>query len=137
MRKASTQGSLVSFHVICTGSVKRRDLTQAPSNEISDIGTLMYILLYYPPAPRCGDSDQGGYVGEWMVPRCYGIDDSEKGLLITKRIVGFRRRFNIFEKAGGVSRLPNSYFLYVAVIPAPGCGGKLTVLKKACSSQKN
>ena len=27
----------------------------------------------YPPAPRCGDSDQGIYVGEWMVPRCYGI----------------------------------------------------------------
>ena len=35
--------------------------------------------------PRCGDSDQGGCVGEWMVPRCYGINNSEKGLHITKK----------------------------------------------------
>ena len=31
-----------------------------------------------PPAPRCGDSDQGIYVVEWMVPRCYGIKYFEK-----------------------------------------------------------
>ena len=43
-----------------------------------------------------GDSDQGIYVGEWMLPRCYGIDYSERGLLITnknlvvvERILGF------------------------------------------------
>ena len=39
----------------------------------------------YPPAPRCGDSDHGIYVGEWMVPRCYRIDGSEKGVLVTKK----------------------------------------------------
>ena len=26
-------------------------------------------------------------VGEWMVPRCYGIVDSEKGVLVTKKLV--------------------------------------------------
>ena len=41
----------------------------------------------YPPAPRCGDSDHGIYVGEWMVPRCYRIDGSEKGVLVTKQLV--------------------------------------------------
>ena len=41
---------------------------------------------FNPPAPRCGDSDQGIYVGEWMVPRCYGIDGSEKGILVTKKL---------------------------------------------------
>ena len=40
-------------------------------------------------APRCGDSDQGICVGEWMVSRCYIIDDSEKGLLVTKKLVSF------------------------------------------------
>ena len=44
-------------------------------------------LVSCPPAPRCGDSDQGGCVGEWMVPRCYGIEGFEKGLLITKKLV--------------------------------------------------
>ena len=38
-----------------------------------------------PHAPRCGDSDHGIYVGEWMVSHCYRIDYSEKGLLVTKR----------------------------------------------------
>ena len=40
-----------------------------------------------PPAPRCGDSDQGIHVGEWMVPHCYGIDGSEKDVLFTKQLV--------------------------------------------------
>ena len=68
----------------------------------------------HPPAPRCGDSDQGIYVGEWMVPRCYGIEGFEKGLHTTKN----RTRlgvFDIFEKTGGVSKLPHSYFPYVGV----------------------
>ena len=44
-----------------------------------------------PPAPRCGDSDQGIYVGEWMLLRCYGIDNSEKGVLVTKNSLVFIR----------------------------------------------
>ncbi len=31
------------------------------------------------------------YVGEWMVPRCYGIDGSEKVLLITNNSLVFIR----------------------------------------------
>ena len=69
----------------------------------------------YPPAPRCGDSDQGIYVGEWMVPRCYGIDDSEKGVLVTNKLVSGWAFFEVFEKTRCLSRLPHSYFLYVAV----------------------
>ena len=38
----------------------------------------------YPPTPGCRDSDHGIYVGEWMVPRCYRIDGSEKPVLVTK-----------------------------------------------------
>ena len=44
---------------------------------------------YYPPAPRRGDSDHGIYMGEWMVPRCYRIDGSEKGVLVTQKLVSF------------------------------------------------
>ena len=44
-----------------------------------------------PPVPRCGDSDQGRYVGEWMVPRYYAIYDSEKGLLIKENSLVVKR----------------------------------------------
>ena len=69
----------------------------------------------YPPAPRCGDSDQGIYVGEWMVPRCYGIKYFEKGLLTTKNTRLCLGIFEVFEKAGGVSKQAHSYFLNVGV----------------------
>ena len=42
-----------------------------------------------PPQPGSGIAIKGIYVGEWMVPRCYRIDYSEKGLLITKKNVSF------------------------------------------------
>ena len=54
-------------------------------------------------------------MGEWMVPRCYGIDDSEKGLLITKKTRLFLGVFEVFEKRRSFSKLPHSYFLYVGV----------------------
>ena len=68
-----------------------------------------------PPAPRCRDSDQGGYVGEWMVLHCYGIDGSEKGLLITKKARKLLGVCEVFEKTRSFSKLPHSYFLYVGV----------------------
>ena len=49
----------------------------------------------YPPAPRCRDSDQVIYVGEWMVPRCYGINNSEKRPTHHKKTRKFE---SVFEK---------------------------------------
>ena len=62
----------------------------------------------YPPAPRCGDSDQGGCVGEWMVPRSYGIHDSEKGLHITKQTRKFLGVFEVSEKRRRFSKQTHS-----------------------------
>ena len=68
----------------------------------------------FPPAPRCrGDSDLGGYVGEWMVPHCYGINSFEKGLLITKQNRKLLCVFEISEKTSWLSKPPHSYFLSV------------------------
>ena len=74
------------------------------------VGSFSELLAPGPPAPRCGDSDQGIYVGEWMVPRCYGNKYLKKGLLITKSVFGV---FEFFEKTSWLSGLPGSYFLYV------------------------
>ena len=74
-----------------------------------------YVFPIDPPAPRCGDSDQGIYVGEWMVPRCYGIEGFEKGLLITEKTRKCLGVFEVFEKRRSFSKPPGSYFLYVGV----------------------
>ena len=49
-----------------------------------------------------------------MVPRCYGIEDFEKGLHTTKKRTRFRV-FDVFEKTRGISKQGHSYFLYVGV----------------------
>ena len=54
-------------------------------------------------------------MGEWMVPRCYGINNSEKGLHITKTTRKFVGVFEIFEKTSWLSKQAHSYFLYVGV----------------------
>ena len=65
-------------------------------------------FLRIPPAPRCGDSDQGIYVGEWMVPRCYRIDYSEKGVLFTKTTQKCLGVFDVLGKIGGVFKQAHS-----------------------------
>ena len=47
-------------------------------------------------------------MGEWMVPRCYGIDYSDKGVLVTKKARLFLGVFLVFEKIGGVSKQAHS-----------------------------
>ena len=54
-------------------------------------------------------------MGEWMVPHCYGINNPEKGLNITKKTRKCVGVFDIFEKTSWLSKLPHSYFLYVGV----------------------
>ena len=56
------------------------------------------------------------YVGEWMVPRCYGINNSEKGLHIINKTRKFLGVFEVFEKTSWLSKLPHSYFLYVGAL---------------------
>ena len=50
-----------------------------------------------------------------MVPRCYGIKYTKKGLLVTEKLVSFYVFFEVFEKTSWLSKLPHSYFLYVGV----------------------
>ena len=80
---------------------------------VGEVGDMFTRSSADPPAPMCRDIDQGIYVGEWMVPRCYGIDDSEKGLHITNKTRKFSCVFEVVEKTRGVSKRAHSYFLYV------------------------
>ena len=63
-----------------------------------------------PPVPRCGDSDRGIYLGEWMVPRCYGIDDSENSAYSSQKTSNCSCVFEAFEKTRSFAKRALSYF---------------------------
>ena len=80
---------LTSFFVMCRPSPVST-FQEGSQATLSTCLTCKYnVFCFCSPAPRCRDSDFGIYVDEWMLPRCYGIDHSEKGLLITKTLVRF------------------------------------------------
>ena len=51
---------------------------------------------------RGSDSNQGGCVGEWMIPSVYGINHSEKGLLILKSRTRHLGVFEVSDKTNWV-----------------------------------
>ena len=86
------------------------------------------------PAPRCGIAIKGdawvsGWypAAKWMVPRCYGIDDREKGVLVTKTTRQLLGVFDVFEKTSWLSKPPHSYFLHVGI---PRCVTKLFTIEE-------